>query len=102
MDEAAVLEIRHLTKSFRAVAALDDVSLQPLPAAIHVLLGENGAGKTTLMKILGGLIPTSAYEGEILVERAAGQHPHSPGLLPPSHGRGAAWAGRVSGHERAR
>jgi ribose transport system ATP-binding protein len=68
MDEAAVLEIKHLTKMFHSVAALDDVSLLALPAAIHVLLGEDGAGKTTLLKVLGGLIPASAYEGEILVE----------------------------------
>lgn len=49
-----VIEVEHLTRRFRRVTALDDVSFS-LPAnTITGLLGRNGAGKTTIMKILTG------------------------------------------------
>ncbi|MBF4764383.1 sugar ABC transporter ATP-binding protein [Nocardioides islandensis] len=43
-----------LGKSFPGVRALDDVSIQFVPGAVHALVGENGAGKSTLIKILAG------------------------------------------------
>jgi ribose transport system ATP-binding protein len=49
------LEVRHASKSFPGVRALDDVSLTLMPGSIHALLGENGAGKSTLIKIVTGL-----------------------------------------------
>ena len=52
----ALLEVRHLSKSFGALKATDDVSLTLRPGEIHALIGPNGAGKSTLIKqIAGGL-----------------------------------------------
>jgi D-xylose transport system ATP-binding protein len=49
-----VLEIEGATKSFGAVAALNDVSLTLDQAEIVALLGDNGAGKSTLIKCVSG------------------------------------------------
>jgi rhamnose transport system ATP-binding protein len=47
--------LEHATKSFGAVRALEDVSLELYPGETHALVGENGAGKSTLVKILAGV-----------------------------------------------
>lgn len=77
-----LLSIRGLSKSFGAVAALQDVSLDLYAGEAHALVGENGAGKSTLVKILaGGYEPDAGgllLDGEPLVHggpagaRAAG------------------------------
>ena len=55
-----VLEIAHLNKSFGALAATEDVSLDLKPGEIHALIGPNGAGKSTLIhQIAGTLRPDS-------------------------------------------
>ena len=48
------LAIDHVSKSFGATRAVDDVSLEMQPGEIVGLVGENGAGKTTLMRIVAG------------------------------------------------
>ena len=48
-------ELRGISKRFAATQALDNVSLDLLPAEVHALVGENGAGKSTLVKILAGV-----------------------------------------------
>ena len=50
-----LLALEHATKSFGAVRALEDVSLDLYPGETHALVGENGAGKSTLVKILAGV-----------------------------------------------
>ena len=49
------LQLVEAKKSYRAVKALDSVSLDLQGGKIIVLLGVNGAGKTTLMRIMAGL-----------------------------------------------
>jgi rhamnose transport system ATP-binding protein len=50
-----VLSLRHVTKSFGAVTAADDVSIDLFPGEAHALVGENGAGKSTLVKMFAGV-----------------------------------------------
>jgi branched-chain amino acid transport system ATP-binding protein len=49
-----MLSIRNLSKSFDAVVACDDVSIDLMPNEIHALIGPNGAGKSTLIKQIAG------------------------------------------------
>lgn len=59
-----LLELRHITKDFPGVRALDDVNLEVLAGEVHALVGENGAGKSTLIKVISGAHQCDA--GEIL------------------------------------
>ncbi len=67
MDETPILEMRHITKEFPGVRALDDVTFRVKRGEIHCLVGENGAGKSTLMKVLSGVYPHGTYTGEIFI-----------------------------------
>jgi len=55
-----IVEVTRLTKFFKALKAVDDVSFSLEPGEILGLLGPNGAGKTTIIHMLLGLTtPTS-------------------------------------------
>lgn len=62
---AALLEVRHVVKSFGRVTAVDDVSLAVRPGEFVALLGANGAGKTTLLQMLSGLFAPD--KGDVIV-----------------------------------
>ncbi|PWF41195.1 ABC transporter ATP-binding protein [Massilia glaciei] len=54
------IEIQHVEKSYKALKALDGVSLRIGQGEFFGLLGPNGAGKTTLISIIAGLIRADA------------------------------------------
>ena len=61
-----ILELKHITKQYPGVTALDDVSISFKKGEVHALIGENGAGKSTFIKTIAGAIqPTS---GEIVID----------------------------------
>ncbi|HET7712846.1 MAG TPA: ATP-binding cassette domain-containing protein, partial [Thermoanaerobaculia bacterium] len=62
----AVLRLRSVTRSFGAMRAVDDVSLEIAAGEILGLVGENGAGKTTLVRLISGELTADA--GEVLLE----------------------------------
>jgi ABC-2 type transport system ATP-binding protein len=61
----------HLTKSYRGVTAVDDVSFTARPGRVTGFLGPNGAGKSTTMRILVGLTPATSGSAAVLGGRYA-------------------------------
>ena len=65
MESQPVLSMRHITKLYPGVVALNDVSLDFRAGEVHAIVGENGAGKSTLIKIITGALTPDM--GEIAV-----------------------------------
>ena len=63
-DEVAI-EAHGLTRDFGRFRAVDQVSFQVVQGEIFGLLGANGAGKTTVIKMLTGILPPSAGQGQV-------------------------------------
>jgi branched-chain amino acid transport system ATP-binding protein len=59
---AQVFEVRGLTKRFRGLTALSDVSFSVASGEILGLIGPNGAGKTTLISLISGTLYPTAGE----------------------------------------
>ncbi|MBM7069008.1 ABC transporter ATP-binding protein [Actibacterium sp. 188UL27-1] len=62
----AVLSAHGLCKSFGAVQATHDVSIDVRPGEIHAVIGPNGAGKSTLIAQLCGSMASDAGRVELL------------------------------------
>ncbi len=108
---SAALEIQHLTKRFKGIPAVDDVSFAIRPGEILGYVGPNGAGKSTTVKMIIGLLDPS--EGRILYgghsilddlpsfQRRLGYVPEEPNLYPFLSGREyLQLAGRLRGMPR--
>ena len=64
-----LLSVENLTKKYKNVTALNDVSFT-ISDGITGILGENGAGKSTAIKILLGLMQPTSGTAKILGESA--------------------------------
>jgi branched-chain amino acid transport system ATP-binding protein len=63
---SALLEVRHVSRSFRTTLAVDDVSFEVQPGELLGLIGPNGAGKSTLFNLVAGVIAPSS--GQIIFD----------------------------------
>ena len=63
-----MLEVRSLTKTYRTIPALENVSFTIHPGQVLGYLGPNGSGKSTTVKIITGLLEQSA--GSVLFNGA--------------------------------
>ncbi len=61
-----IVKIYNLSKNFKKVTALDNVSLEIKEGEIYGLLGPNGAGKSTMINIISGLLNFNKGNIEIL------------------------------------
>ncbi|MEI0493593.1 sugar ABC transporter ATP-binding protein [Brachyspira intermedia] len=59
------IKIQHISKSFNALKALDDVSFELKKGEALALCGANGSGKSTLIKILAGVLEADGGTIEI-------------------------------------
>jgi branched-chain amino acid transport system ATP-binding protein len=68
-----LLQVRHATKRFGGLTAVDDVSFDVVAGTIKALIGPNGAGKSTLFNVLTGVEKPDGgsvlFEGRELVGR---------------------------------
>lgn len=55
-----MLRVENLTKKFKKVTAVDNVSFEVNPGEIIGLLGENGAGKTTTLRMLATMLKSTS------------------------------------------
>lgn len=62
----ALLEVHKLTKQYRRVPVVNEVSFSVRPGEITGYLGPNGSGKSTTVKMLAGLVEPSG--GQILFD----------------------------------
>lgn len=51
----ALLEVKHIYKSFGGVKAIQDFSIEANAGEIHGIIGPNGAGKTTIFNTISGV-----------------------------------------------
>lgn len=61
-----MLVIKHLTKRYGTLTAVDDLSLTVEKGDIYGFIGANGAGKTTTLKSIAGILPFE--EGTITID----------------------------------
>ncbi|HXX22568.1 MAG TPA: ABC transporter ATP-binding protein [Terriglobia bacterium] len=80
-----IIRAEHLSRSFGAVKAVDDLTLEVPAGVVFGFLGPNGAGKTTTIRLLLGLIePTQGQAwvmGFDIGKRAGEIRTHSGALL---------------------
>jgi ABC-2 type transport system ATP-binding protein len=92
-----MFEVRHLTKRYRRIPAVQDVSFTIRPGEVLGYLGPNGAGKSTTVKMITGLL--EATSGDVLFhgrdvredwpgfQSRIGYVPEEPHLYPQLTGR---------------
>jgi ABC-2 type transport system ATP-binding protein len=61
-----IIRTEHLSRSFGAVKAVDDLSLEVPAGIIFGFLGPNGAGKTTTIHLLLGLLEPTRGQARVL------------------------------------
>ena len=63
--DCRVIAVKNLSKSYRNVSAVRDLSFDVPPGQILGLVGPNGAGKTTTMRAIAGIIPATSGTIEV-------------------------------------
>jgi ABC-2 type transport system ATP-binding protein len=66
VKDSPMLEIQNLTKRYRGIPSIQNISFQLQPGEIVGYLGPNGSGKSTTVKIITGLLQPN--EGRVLFE----------------------------------
>lgn len=59
------IDVKHISKSYKDVPALNDISFEVKPGEIFGLIGPDGAGKTTLFRILTTLLLPDSGTAEV-------------------------------------
>jgi branched-chain amino acid transport system ATP-binding protein len=65
--DGCILTVLNVNKSFGAIQALENVSIEIAQGSIHGIIGPNGSGKTTLFNCVTGLLRPDS--GAVLLDR---------------------------------
>jgi branched-chain amino acid transport system ATP-binding protein len=68
----SILEVTGLSKNFRGLAAISNVSFAIEAGSITSIIGPNGAGKSTLFNLITGYLPPTAGEVRFKDRRITG------------------------------
>ena len=74
--QGAALEISGISKNFRGLTALSDVSMSVAAGEIRGVVGPNGSGKTTLFNIVSGIYSVSSGSASVDGRVVTGRRPH--------------------------
>ena len=83
---APTVMVSHLSKSFGAVRAVEDVSFEVFPGEIFGLLGPNGAGKTTSIRMMLDIFKAESGEISVLGGKMDEAKKNRIGYLPEERG----------------
>ncbi|MFE7030070.1 ATP-binding cassette domain-containing protein [Streptomyces sp. NPDC057621] len=76
-----LLAIRSVTKDFRGLRALDDVSLTVASGEIRGIVGPNGSGKTTLFNVISGFYRATSGQVRFADRATTTARPYTLSLL---------------------
>ena len=62
----SLLEVRHVTKAFGSLVAVNGISMTVETGELRAIIGPNGAGKTTFFNLITGFFPPTA--GQIMLD----------------------------------
>jgi branched-chain amino acid transport system ATP-binding protein len=71
-----LLAVENVSKAFGGVLAIEGVSFDIEPGAVHSIIGPNGAGKTTLLKMLTGIYVPDAGSIRLAGRELRGEPTH--------------------------
>ena len=81
-----VVEIENITKTFGALKAVDDLSLNVPQGSIYGFIGPNGSGKTTTLRMIMNIIYPDSGKIRIFDEEMRGTASERIGYLPEERG----------------
>lgn len=81
MSKKPLLELKGVSKSFRAVQALSKIDFEVQAGEVMALVGDNGAGKSTLIKGIAGIYPFDEGEFYFDGKRAHIRNPRDSAAL---------------------
>ena len=81
MNDAPIIEVNNVHKSFKTVKAVRGINLRISPGQFVALLGPNGAGKTTLVEMIEGIQQPDAGDIFIMGKTWKGNENHLRQLI---------------------
>lgn len=78
MSNTPIIEVRHITKRFKGLTAVKDVSFSIREGAITGMIGPNGAGKSTTFNMICGYYPPTEgrifFRGQDITDKKAHEY----------------------------